>query len=179
MVVADPTMTADKAPELAKFLATRLKIDYFTTLERLRDEDSQFQYIARQVPASLARSVVDAAEEKGFEGLDTRPDPVRVYPARDVAANLVGFLGTPRKTAPPSRWPASRTAFDSFLSGTDGEAKYQVGGGNRIPLGDSTDHRCRRRQGPADHHRPRPAVVRPAGARADRAASTAPSRASR
>ncbi len=138
MVVADPTMTADRAPELAKFLATRLKLDYFTTLERLRVEDSQFQYIARQVPASLAQSVVDAADEKGFEGLDTRPDPVRVYPARDVAANLVGFLGTPRKSGAAKPLAGFEDSFDTFLSGTDGEASYQLGAGNRIPLGDNT-----------------------------------------
>ena len=138
MVVADPTMTADRAPELAKFLATRLKVDYFTTLERLRVEDSQFQYIARQVPASLARSVVDAAEEKDFEGLDTRPDPVRVYPGRDVAANLVGFLGTPRKSGAAKPLAGFEDSFDTYLAGTDGEARYQVGQGIRIPLGDST-----------------------------------------
>jgi cell division protein FtsI (penicillin-binding protein 3) len=138
MVVADPSMTAERAPELAKFLATRLKVDYFTTLQRLRVEDSQFQYIARQVPASLARSVVDGAGEKGFEGLDTRPDPVRTYPARDVAANLVGFLGTPRKSGAAKPLAGFEDTFDTYLAGTDGEARYQVGGGNRIPLGDST-----------------------------------------
>jgi cell division protein FtsI (penicillin-binding protein 3) len=138
MVVADPTMTADRAPEIAKFLATRLKVDYFTTLERLRAEDSQFQYIARQVPASLARSVMEAAEEKDFDGLDTRPDPVRVYPARDVAANLVGFLGTPRKSGAAKPLAGFEDSFDGFLSGTDGEARIQLGAGNRIPLGDNT-----------------------------------------
>jgi cell division protein FtsI (penicillin-binding protein 3) len=140
MVVADPSMTLDRAPELAKFLATRLKIDYFTTLERLRveGEGGRFQYIARQVPASLARSVVDAAEEKGFEGLDTREDPVRVYPARDVAANLVGFLGTPRQSGAARPLAGFEDSFDSYLAGTDGEANYQVGAGIRIPLGDST-----------------------------------------
>ncbi len=138
MVVANPTMTADQAPELAKFLATRLKIDYFTTLERLRAEDSQFQYIARQVPAGLARSVVDAAEEKDFEGLYTQRDPVRVYPGRDVAANLVGFLGTPRKSGAAKPLAGFEDSFDSFLAGTDGEARYQEGEGIRIPLGDST-----------------------------------------
>ncbi len=138
MVVADPTMTTDRAPDLAKFLSTRLKIDYFTTLDRLRVPDSQFQYIARQVPAGVARSVVEAAEEKGFEGLDTRQDPVRVYPARDVAANLVGFLGTPRKSGAAKPLAGFEDSFDTYLAGKDGEARYQVASGNRIPLGNST-----------------------------------------
>jgi cell division protein FtsI (penicillin-binding protein 3) len=138
MVVADPSQTADRAPEIAEFLSTRLDIDYFTTLDRLRAQDSKFQYIARQVPANLARSVIDAAEEEEFKGLDTRRDPVRFYPAGDVAANLVGFLGTPRKNGAAKPLAGFEDTFDSYLAGTDGEASYQVGGGNKIPLGDST-----------------------------------------
>jgi deoxycytidine triphosphate deaminase len=49
-------------------------------------EHSRFAYIARRVPASLALSVVDQARVAGFKGLDTRDDPVRSYPDRDVAA---------------------------------------------------------------------------------------------
>lgn len=132
MVVADPLMTADRAPELARFLYKRLDIDYPTTLARLREQDSRFEYIARRVPSTVATAVVSAAERRGFKGLDTRRDPLRDYPAGDVGANLVGFLGTDE---PLAGW--ERT-FDDMLSGTDGSARYEVGGGNRIPLGEST-----------------------------------------
>ena len=166
MVVADPAMTTAKAPEVAKFLANRLGVDYFRTLERLRVEDSRFQYIARQVPAWVASRVLtearelaadateaaaeakkdgdeDALEEyeavaDAYGGLATRRDPVRVYPARDVAANLVGFLGTPNPdgTAKPSA--GFEATFNTHLAGTDGQARYQVAAGNKLPLGDST-----------------------------------------
>ncbi|HEU4811654.1 MAG TPA: penicillin-binding protein 2 [Nocardioides sp.] len=132
MVVADPYMTADQAPELAKFLATRLDVDYFTTLARLREEGSRFEYIARRVPSTLANDVLQAAEEAGFEGLATRRDPVRDYPAGDVAANLIGFMGTDEALGGLER------TFDRQLAGTDGSASYELGGGNRIPLGEST-----------------------------------------
>lgn len=132
MVVADPYMTADQAPELAKFLANRLDVDYFTILPRLREEGSRFEYIARRVPATVATQVVSDAEEAGFTGLDTRRDPVRDYPARDVAANLVGFIGTDEALGGFER------TFDGQLAGVDGSARYAVGGGNRIPLGEST-----------------------------------------
>ena len=35
MIIADPLMTADKAPELARFLYRELDVDYATTLNRL------------------------------------------------------------------------------------------------------------------------------------------------
>jgi cell division protein FtsI (penicillin-binding protein 3) len=132
MVVADPLLTADQAPEIAKFLANRLGVDYFTILPRLREEGSRFEYLARRVPSTVATKVVEEAEERGLEGLDTRRDPVRDYPADDVGANLVGFVGTDVALAGFER------TFDSQLAGTDGSARYQVGGGNRIPLGEST-----------------------------------------
>jgi cell division protein FtsI (penicillin-binding protein 3) len=132
MVVGDPELTADQAPEIAQYLARRLDVDYFTVLPRLREEGSRFEYLARRVPSTVATKVVEDAEELGFEGLDTRRDPVRDYPADDVAANLVGFMGTDEALAGFER------TFDAQLAGTDGSARYQVGGGNRIPLGEST-----------------------------------------
>ncbi len=138
MVVADPYMTADRAGEIAKFLSSRLGVDYFATLERLRVEDSRFQYIARQVPARIADNVVDEAAERGYKGITVRRDPVRIYPAEDVAANLVGFLGTPHPDGSAKPSAGFESTFNSHLAGTDGEATYQVGAGNRLPLGDNT-----------------------------------------
>jgi cell division protein FtsI (penicillin-binding protein 3) len=132
MVVADPYMTTDEAPELAKFLATRLDVDYFRILQLLREKGSRFEYIARRVPSTLATDVVSAARQAGFEGIDTRPDPIRDYPAGDVAANLIGFMGTDEALGGLER------TFDTQLSGTDGSARYEIGGGNRLPLGEST-----------------------------------------
>ncbi|WP_307816342.1 peptidoglycan D,D-transpeptidase FtsI family protein [Nocardioides limicola] len=133
MVVADPTLTDEDAPELATFLSQRLDVDYFGTLQRLRRTDSRFQYIARRVPAAIARDVVAEARELGYAGLSTRDDPVRDYPTGDVAANLLGFMG-----ADGDPLAGLELTFDRTLSGTDGSARYQVGFGNRIPLGEST-----------------------------------------
>jgi cell division protein FtsI (penicillin-binding protein 3) len=133
MVVADPQFTREKARELAKFLASRLDIDYFETLKALRLKDKRFSYIARRVPASKAQSVVAEAEAAGYEGLDTRHDPVRDYPAGDVGANLVGFMGTDEALA------GLESNFDEHLAGADGSERYAVGVGNsRIPLGHAT-----------------------------------------
>ena len=138
MIVADPSLTSENAPALARLLSQRLDLDYFMVLERLRTRESRFQYIARQVPATQATKVVDAAREAGFKGLATEDDPVRFYPARDVAANVVGFLGTPRNDGTARPLAGFELSFGDYLAGTDGEARYQVGAGARIPLGDNT-----------------------------------------
>ncbi len=132
MLVGDPKMTEDQAPEIARFLSQKLDVDYFTVLKRLRDKGSRFEYLARHVPSTLAKDVLREAEDRGYEGLSTRRDAVRSYPGHDVAANLVGFMGTDKP------YGGLEEVFDKALSGKDGSEKYEVGAGNRIPLGDNT-----------------------------------------
>jgi len=133
MVVADPTLTDDDASAIARILADGLDIDYFETLERLRTPDTRFRYIARRVPSTKAMAVVAQVEEAGYEGITTDRDPVRTYPADDVAANILGFMG-----AEGQPMAGFERVFDDMLSGVDGSATYELGGGNRLPLGDNS-----------------------------------------
>lgn len=132
MVIADPKLTAEHAPQLAALLARRLNVDYASTLIKLRTPGSRFEYIARQVPATTATAAVDAADSQGLSGLNTERDPVREYPQGDVAANLVGFTGTDGPLA------GLELTFNKELAGTDGSATYEVGDGTQIPLGYSS-----------------------------------------
>lgn len=134
MVVADPELTRTTAPQLAKLLSNRLSIDYADALKALRgkDDESRFEYVARRVPASLATEAVAEAEDLGYQGLSTRRDPVRDYPDGDVAANLVGFVGTDESLGGIER------SFDKTLAGKDGKATYVVSGGRRLPLSQSS-----------------------------------------
>lgn len=148
MIIADPAVTEPVAAELATFLSRRLGVDYIDTLTRLRAEGSRFEYVARQVPASRAEQVVaDAADrfkdDKGrpFSGLSTERDPLRIYPTDDVAANVLGFLGENGEEGDDAAvvgLAGLEDSFNTWLSGTDGEARYQIGAGNQIPLGDNT-----------------------------------------
>ncbi len=137
MIVADPTKTIGDAGAIARILAARLGIDYFTALTDLRaagteQDPNHFRYVARRIPSTQARAVVEELDRLGYKGIDVRRDPVRTYPAADVAANLVGFLNDNGDGA-----EGAEQYFDRALSGKDGSATYDVGGGNRIPLGDN------------------------------------------
>jgi len=138
MVVGDPQMTDEQAPAIAKFLAQELDVDYFTVLKQLREhvnrdgEPVRFEYLARHVPSTLASDVLKEADDRGFEGLSARRDEVRTYPAHDIAANIIGFVGTDQA------YGGLEEVFDKALSGKDGRERYEVGAGNRIPLGTNT-----------------------------------------
>ncbi|MBO0842294.1 MAG: penicillin-binding protein 2 [Nocardioides sp.] len=142
MVLADPSQTSADAPAIAAYLAKTLKVDYASTLTKLRKQGSRFQYIARRVPATQATAAVSRATEStddgglGFKGLWTSRDPLREYPNGDTAANLVGFMGNDGPLA------GLELAFDRHLAGKDGHAEYDATSpvsGTRMPLG--TNHR--------------------------------------
>jgi cell division protein FtsI (penicillin-binding protein 3) len=139
MIVADPKQTRPNAEKIANILATQLHLDYFNILASLRRDNGpnkpavRFAYVARRVPAAQAAAAVAAVDKAGYLGLDTRPDPVRNYPGGDVAANLLGFIstdGTPLA--------GLEMEFNKRLSGKDGTETYEVGAGNRIPLGENS-----------------------------------------
>jgi cell division protein FtsI (penicillin-binding protein 3) len=135
MIVADPTRTTPHAEAIAKILSERLELDYFDVLAKLtkKNDRVRFVYVARRIPSTLASSVMDELKKHEYAGLDTRPDPLRVYPAGDVAANLIGLVGDGGKAL-----AGLELNFDKLLAGKDGKESYEVGGGNRIPLGDNS-----------------------------------------
>lgn len=136
MVVADPSLTAAKAPELARLLSDELSIDYFKVLTALRGrkDGSRFEYVARRVPSTLAGDTLTALDAAGYKGISLQDDPIRDYPAGDVAANLIGYMGTDEPLGGFER------TFDKQLAGVDGQATWQSnsGKGVRIPLREST-----------------------------------------
>jgi cell division protein FtsI (penicillin-binding protein 3) len=135
-VIADPSLTSGQAPELARLLSDRLSLDYFKVLGALRGRKtgSRYEYVARRVPSTLAGDTLAALDDAGFEGITLQDDPIRDYPAGDVAANLIGYMGTDEPLGGFER------TFDTQLAGVDGQATWQStsGKGVRIPLRQST-----------------------------------------
>lgn len=136
MLVADPEKTADNAAAIAKILSDKLNVDYFDLLPKLQQENSRFVYLARRVPSTLGNEVLDRIREEGFEGVDSRPDPVRFYPGDDIAANLIGFLGEDKKSDGKEKGQGGmERVFDKQLAGTDGKETFELAAGNKMPLG--------------------------------------------
>lgn len=136
MVIANPQLTAENAPEIARILSKNLAVDYNSTLAKLRgrSEGSQFEYVARRVPATLASDTLAELTAAEYKGISLENDPIRDYPAGEVGANMIGFMGTDEPLAGFER------TFDSILAGKNGEATWQSTSrkGVRIPLREST-----------------------------------------
>ncbi|WP_370619213.1 peptidoglycan D,D-transpeptidase FtsI family protein [Mumia sp. Pv 4-285] len=135
-IIANPVQTADDAPAIARVLAADLDVDYFDAVEKLRREDTQFVYVARQVPSYQADRVLAKLSDAGIStGVSTERDVVRTYPGGTLGATLIGLVSgeTGKGTS------GLEGAFDDELTGVDGEASYgATSKGVRIPLARQT-----------------------------------------
>ena len=104
------------------------------TVQNLRWPDTHFRYIARRVPSTQAdpgrartstTSATRASTPAATRCAATRPRTSR--PTSSASS-------TPRARRPTAPSCCSTT----LLGGKDGSATYDVGGGNRIPLGDNS-----------------------------------------
>ncbi|MGH3357033.1 MAG: peptidoglycan D,D-transpeptidase FtsI family protein [Nocardioidaceae bacterium] len=132
-LVADPTMVND-APAVAAVLAHRLDLSYFTLLSALRAPDTRYVFLARRVLPAQVESVMGELDRRDLTGVYVENDPLRTYPAGNVASNILGFVGTDGDGLAGLEY-----ALDGALSGDDGHATYMTDAtGTRIPLADSS-----------------------------------------
>ncbi len=132
-IVADPTDAHEYATEIATILHRRLGADYIDTVALLRKTSTRYVELARHVRPELATAVVERLRKAGLPGVYEDKDTLRVYPADDVAANLVGFLTDDGIGA-----AGFEASLDSTLAGRDGSATFEMADGQQLPLADST-----------------------------------------
>jgi cell division protein FtsI (penicillin-binding protein 3) len=136
-VTADQTLVVDPA-ETAAVLAPVLKLDPVALQARLTGT-RRFVYLAKAVtPATWHRvqalDLPDPAID-GVPGIFSEQTSKRVYPAGNVAANLIGFVGADGKGQAGIEY-----ALNSVLAGRAGTATYELSaGGRRIPSGVDTE----------------------------------------
>ncbi len=130
----------EAAPEaVATLLAKHLggkKADY---LKLIATEESRYEVVKRRVSANTYTEL-QADLKLGIDGDGKRPwygvygtsDPVRAYPNRSVASNVIGFVDSEGKGASGLEY-----VLDDQLTGTPGKQVYDASTFGRIPLGTS------------------------------------------
>jgi cell division protein FtsI (penicillin-binding protein 3) len=132
-LVTDPTMVND-APAVAAVLSQQLDLSYFDLLSALRAPDSRYEFLARRVLPGKVKAVMGELDRRDLTGVYVENDPLRSYPAGDVASNVLGFVGTDGQGLAGLEF-----ALDDKLSGQDGHATYMTdAAGTRIPLAESS-----------------------------------------
>jgi cell division protein FtsI (penicillin-binding protein 3) len=133
MITANPRYTSAHAPEIATLLHSRLGVDYFTTLDLLRKQHTLYVRVARHIDPTVAKAVVQQLNDHNLPGLYVDKDNLRRYAAGDVAANVIGVVGTDGAGLGGLEYSLNKT-----LSGRNGSATFQVIGGQQLPLADHT-----------------------------------------
>ena len=131
---------ADAAPKaVAKILATHLGGAESKYLEILTAPGVRYAEIARHVPAATwteiendMRKGIDGDGKRRWYGLFAENDPLRTYPNRTLASNVVGFVNGEGRGA-----AGLEGMLDSQLAGTSGQEVYERSTYGRIPLGTS------------------------------------------
>lgn len=134
-LTADPSMTSENAPRIARILSQKLgnEIDYFDTIDKLRKPGSRFVYLVRDVPAWTAKKALAAVSKAGFTGVFSEKETLRTYPGGRLAANLLGYVNGAGKGV-----AGVEQQYDRTLTGIDGSSTYEVSPtGQRIPMADS------------------------------------------
>lgn len=132
-LTADPTYTNDNAAAIATVLHQRLNVDYIETLSLLQKDNTRYVELARHLAPRVAESVVSRLNKSNLAGVYVDGDTLRVYPANDVAANLVGFVRADGKGL-----GGFESTMDSMLAGTAGSATFEMADGQQLPLADNT-----------------------------------------
>jgi len=112
-VSATPYLVEDPAAA-ARRLAPLLDKSEDELVKLLARRDTGFVYLARKLPADQAQAVADLK----LAGIEQQPTTRRVYPRRQLAAQVLGAVGTDGEGLAGLEY-----GFDRVLRGTDGERR--------------------------------------------------------
>lgn len=127
-VTADQTQVNDPL-SVAAALAPVVHVDIQTLVDRLTG-DARFAYIVQDVSPEMW----DKVEAMHLPGIYSEPTAKRVYPQGNLAASVIGFVGSDGHGL-----GGYEASLDDELAGQDGEVTYEAAaGGSQIPAADST-----------------------------------------
>ncbi|MFT3887272.1 MAG: penicillin-binding protein 2 [Arachnia sp.] len=128
----------DVAPDaVADILVRHLGGTRDDYLKAIATPKTRYKVVARKVPAATFTALeaelklgIDGDGKRPWYGVYGTPDPIRVYPNRTVASNVIGFVDADGKGISGLEY-----ALDGTLTGTPGKMVYDASTYGRIPLG--------------------------------------------
>ncbi|NNL13989.1 MAG: penicillin-binding protein 2 [Acidimicrobiia bacterium] len=118
--ISDPGLTAAALSGLLGRPVGELQADF--------EKDTSFVYVARK----LLRDEADAIRELDLDGLHFIVEPKRVYPSGDLAAQVLGFVGTDN-----GGLEGVEQMYEDVLAGEPGQLVFERSGRGRvIPQGE-------------------------------------------
>lgn len=118
--IRDPALTAAALSGLVGRPVGELQADL--------EKDTSFVYVARK----LLREEADAIRELDLDGVHFIAEPKRVYPSGDLAAQVLGFVGTDN-----GGLEGVEQMYEDVLSGEPGQLVFERSGrGRMIPQGE-------------------------------------------
>ncbi len=128
-IYADPSLISDPVGA-ATTLSGLLTVPVNELVDKMQ-ADNRYQVLAERLEPSLAAQVMGLR----IAGIGVEVQPLRLYPAGEIGAQVVGFTGSDG-----SGLAGIEQAYDDLLSGTPGTTSYEVGrNGAVIPAGERTD----------------------------------------
>lgn len=137
MTPAEQELGAAAPEAVAKILSRHLGGSESKYLTILKKENSQYEEIARHVPASTWTAIEqdmrlgpDGEGKRRWYGLFAQQDPLRTYPNGALASNVIGFVNGEGVGV-----AGLEGLLNSELAGTPGSEVYDRSTYGRIPLG--------------------------------------------
>jgi len=87
-------------------------------LEKIYSSESNFIYIKRQIDDASARRLSAILEEKKIKGVMVQPIVGRIYPEKNIASQIVGFVGDRNRGLEGIEY-----AFNDILDGVDNKGR--------------------------------------------------------
>lgn len=124
-----PSLEPERRQEYAQALSEALGQASETWLAPFSDEGPNFFFLARRVSGDAARTLERLVEEWNLPGLRLDRVAGRVYPERDLAAQLVGFVGSENRGL-----AGAEASFDHLLSADPARAEGGYAYGDSVYL---------------------------------------------
>jgi len=111
-------------PSLSNIDTVSNELEFFLDMpsaeirEKIISSESNFIYLKKQIDDATARRLTAMLNEKKLKGVMVQPIVGRVYPEKNLASQIIGFVGDRNRGLEGIEY-----AFNNVLDGTDNEGK--------------------------------------------------------